>query len=234
MTTLSALTYLLGMSLMIFSSNAFVPVPMDPSRRADVGITIAKHPDGTRIPQPIHASQKSILSSLHLFGSIFGSDVDSSRETKELARLENLGTTEQQFESLSEYIQQWSKFLIDDPKGMGLVTPVNIVPLDATATEDGVKQVSGLKVVFKRTKTGGSYKSSKEEKAVKEGGTTVKKKKVIREGGVEIKVEQLDDGKLQVRARRCETDEETIIKEMSEEAIKNDLIKAVGIWKKQQ
>ena len=240
MTALSALTYLLGISLMICFSNAFVPVPMDVLRRAKtqscdlVSIKISELAKHAGISQPIHASQKSTVSSLHLFGNMFGSDVDSSRETKELARLDNLGTTDQQYESLSVYIEQWSKFLTEDPKGMGLVTPVNIVPLDSTATEDGVKRVSGVKVLFKKTKTGGSYKSNKEEKAVEQGGTTVKKKKVIREGGVEIKVEQLVDGKVQVRARRCETDEETIIKEMSEEAIKNDLIKAVGVWKKQQ
>lgn len=233
------LAFLLGLSLTM-SNAAFIP--MDASRHtrtfdannvADASMRLSELARHAGIQQSMHVAHKSTASPLHLFGNMFGSDVDSSRETKELARLENLGSTEQKYDSLSEYIQQWSKYFLDDPKGMGLVTPVNLLPSDTTAVEDGVTQVSGVKIVFKKTKTGGSYKSSKEEKAVEEGGRTVKKKKEIREGGVEILVEQLNDGKVQVRVRRCETDEETTIKEMSEEAIVNDLKKAVGVWKKQ-
>jgi len=239
--TLKRTLVLLLFTTMGFST-AFIP-PMDASRHtqtfdaksiADTSMMLSELARHAGIQASIRISHKSDTSPLYLFGNMFGSDVDSTRENKELARIENLGSTEQKYDSLAEYVQQWSKFFESDPKGMGLVTPVNLLPSDTTAAEDKVAKVSGVKIVFKKTKTGGSYKSSKEEKAVEEGGTTVKKKKVIREGGVEILVEQLSDGKVQLRARRCETDEETTIKEMSEEAIVNDLKKAVGVWKKQQ
>ena len=86
---------------------------------------------------------------------------------------------EQKYESLPTFVRQWSKFFTNDPRGMGLVTPVNVLLSDTTVKEDGVADVSGVKVVFKKTKTGGSYKNGKEERAVAEGGTQVKKKKMI-------------------------------------------------------
>lgn len=222
-------------------ANAFVPLDtgnmngrlLKAKPSDDTSIKLAELSRYAGIQSLDHPSYKSTHSALSLFGNMFGSDVDSTRETKVLASITGLGNTEQKYDSLSEYIQQWSKFFEDDPKGMGLVTKVNVFPSDATAADEGVAKVSGVKIVFKKSNTGGSYKNSKEEKAVEEGGTVVKKKKNIREGGVEILVEQLNDGKVQVRARRCETDEETTIKEMSEEAIVNDLKKAVGVWKKQ-
>lgn len=231
-----AILVVLGMSLTTGFSNAFII--LDASRLArTLDTSIARDTSiklSTLARNSIPVSHKSAALPLHLFGNMFGSDeADATRETKQLVSIDGLGSTEHKYGSLSEYIQQWSKFFQDDPKSMGLLTPVNVIPSDTTATEEGVARANGVKVVFKKTKTGGSYKSSKEEKAVEEGGTTVKKKKEIREGGVEILVEQLEDGKVRVRARRCETDEETTIKEMSEEAIVNDLKKAVGVWKKQ-
>ena len=56
----------------------------------------------------------------------------------------------------------------------------------------------------------------------------------MKEGGVEILVEQLENGDIQVIAKRCDFDEDTMIKEMSESAILEQLKKAIGVWKKEQ
>ena len=50
---------------------------------------------------------------------------------------------------------------------------------------------------------------------------------------MEIVIKQGSDDKLQVLARRCNIDEDTMIKEMSEEAILNELKKAIRIWKEE-
>jgi hypothetical protein len=62
--------------------------------------------------------------------------------------------------------------------------------------------------------------------------TTTKKKDEKKQGGVEILVEKLSSSSLQVRAKRCEIDDDTMIKEMSEEVIIQELKKAIGVWKK--
>jgi len=72
--------------------------------------------------------------------------------------------------------------------------------------------------------------------------TTKKKKEEKKQGGVEIQVvvKKLASASasassyslLQVRAKRCEVDEDTMIKEMSEEVIIQELTKAIGVWKK--
>jgi hypothetical protein len=61
---------------------------------------------------------------------------------------------------------------------------------------------------------------------------TTKKKDEKKQGGVEVLVEKLSSSSLQVRAKRCEVDDDTMIKEMSEEVIIQELKKAIGIWKK--
>ena len=52
------------------------------------------------------------------------------------------------------------------------------------------------------------------------------------EGGVEIRVEKLSNGEFQLTARRCDTDEDTMVKEMSEQAIVSELKQAFDAWKK--
>ena len=54
--------------------------------------------------------------------------------------------------------------------------------------------------------------------------------KARKEGGVEVLVEKTVDGELRVRARRCNMDHKTIVKEMSEEVIVSNLKKAVKAW----
>ena len=83
------------------------------------------------------------------------------------------------------------------------------------------------------------YKSKKEEAQSGEptDNTDTKKKKKkkneVKQGGVEVLVERLSSGEVQVRARRCNIDEDTMIKEMSEEAIVSELKAALGIWKRE-
>lgn len=45
-------------------------------------------------------------------------------------------------------------------------------------------------------------------------------------------VEKLADNEVRVRAVRCNCDEDTIIKEMSEEIILSKLKEAIDVWKK--
>jgi NACalpha-BTF3-like transcription factor len=95
-----------------------------------------------------------------------------------------------------------------------------------------VEELGGVCIIFKPKKT--SYKSKAEEDAVREGkGESKKKKDPPKEGGVEIRVEKLTKGEVQLVAKRCEVDEDTMIKEMSEETIIAELKKAIDTWKKQ-
>ena len=46
-------------------------------------------------------------------------------------------------------------------------------------------------------------------------------------------VEKLISGTIQVRAKRCDFDEDTMLKEMSEETIIKELSKAIDVWKRE-
>lgn len=157
------------------------------------------------------------LSHLDLFGGIFGSD-DSKRSDEELALYPNLQAD--QFDGLSEYIQQWAALF----KGGGLTTPVKIIQTNADDSSKGVQ------ILFQKVDTGYQDKDSSEES---EGNEKEKERtKAVSEGGVEVLVEKKDD-KIQVRARRCEIEEGTMIKEMSEDAILQELKKAMEVWRKE-
>ena len=54
------------------------------------------------------------------------------------------------------------------------------------------------------------------------------------EGGVQVRVERLSGGDLRVIASRCEVEEGTMTKEMSEGVIIDSLRKAVTAWRKEQ
>ena len=60
------------------------------------------------------------------------------------------------------------------------------------------------------------------------------KEKTIKEGGVQVMINKTPDGDLEVIAKRCETEEETMIKEMSEQTIIDSLGQAMQAWKKEQ
>jgi len=167
---------------------------------------------------------------------------ETSNKDKELASFPKLATSNSdvKYDSLVNFITAWSQKFEDDRKGMGLTTPVKITPTleerEGEEIDETVVERAGVRIIFQPTKTG--YKSKNEEKAASEGGgggedqPQKKKKGPPKEGGVEICVEKLSNGEVQLRARRCDTDEDTMVKEMSEEAIISQLKHAVDAWKK--
>jgi len=134
---------------------------------------------------------------------------------------------------LRAYIQNWAKTkFIDKSSGStGLTTPVFL-----RTTKDGVQ------ILFKQTNTGSAYKSKDEEKeferqqqqsqpAPKSTPSSTKQKK---EGGVQVIVERaFQHDHIRVRVQRCNTDFDTVVKEMSEEVIIKRLEEAVSYWIKQ-
>jgi hypothetical protein len=88
--------------------------------------------------------------------------------------------------------------------------------------------VSSSKALIQDT----GYRSKTEEgdaprKKAEGDDSKKKKKKEKKQGGVEILVEKLSFGGIRVRARRCDLDEDTMIKEMSEKAIIAELQTAI-------
>ncbi|KAL3899532.1 MAG: hypothetical protein SGARI_006439 [Bacillariaceae sp.] len=143
---------------------------------------------------------------------------------------------EVQFESLSDFIRnKWAVLFTNG--NIKLTTPVKLdqIALSVSSEDDGVNVASGVRLLFQKVDTG--YKSKDEEEREETGGTETKKKKKKEkdepsQGGVEILVEQMEDGKLRVVAKRCDVEDDTMIKEMSEEKILAELQTAIDVWKK--
>lgn len=160
------------------------------------------------------------------------------------------GAVDRKFEELAGYINEWSNMFRDGAKGTGLTTPVNVLQskFDNDADASIIRRKFGVRLEFKATNTGSAYKSKDEEKqmeaqrstgstnAAKSDQPVVVSRRQKREGGVEILVEKTEDknGKidLRVRARRCNMDDNTVVKELSEETIVKKLSKAVESWLK--
>jgi len=127
------------------------------------------------------------------------------------------------FESLSDYItNKWIKLFLSG--SISLTTPVRV-----SKSEDAIDQ-NGCKLVFQKVNTG--YESKEEESDDK---STSSEEEESKQGGIEILVQKISadaSQSLRVIARRCETDEDTIIKEMSEETVVKELQKAINVWKK--
>ena len=183
---------------------------------------------------------------LHLFGNIFGNDDtpadQEGLQENELARFSNLlanggsvgsdGVSDDnkidvKFDSLSIMITSWSK-MFSDHKSMGLTTPVDVVKMPTTDDSAGVQ------LLFKKGVGGRSAYNDKDDK---DDGDNKKKEKEesIKEGGVQIRIEKLSSGNdLEVIASRCEIEEGTMIKEMSEQTIIDSLRQAMQAWRKEQ
>jgi hypothetical protein len=170
-------------------------------------------------------------------------------EGPELWRSSDLTTgpdLEQSFEELSVYLKEWSSRFENGAKGTGLTTPVSVSrsTFRGDAESSVVSRKFGVMLQFKQTNTGSRYKSKLEEKEIekqsnssgKPVATPVQSSKQKKEGGVEVIVEQVGTGSesstLRVRARRCNMDDSTIVKEMSEETILKSLIDAINVWNK--
>jgi hypothetical protein len=179
----------------------------------------------------VHHPLTTTTTSLHLFEGLFGSQTDVSKEDaeKELARFANLPAA--QFDGVSEYVRQWAK-LLETERSSDLRTPVKVV---STA--------EGAKILFQPKRN--DYKNKHEERA-SEGTTNQpkraptadgenvfveKQRRKPKQGGVEILVQQANGG-TQVLARRCDMDEDTMVREMSEEWIIHGLKAAMKVWQK--
>ena len=162
--------------------------------------------------------------------------------------------TSNYYESLLSYITLWSETYDSSSsgtipkKGTGLTTPAIVRPSrqQPSIYYDGVANRSGVRILFRPTNTGDRYKSATEERsdektrntsisssgAAKKGGATVllPMSKERKEGGVEVLVERTLSGTVRVRARRCNIDDKTIVKEMSEDVIISSLKKAMDAW----
>ena len=110
---------------------------------------------------------------------------------------------------------------------MGLTTAVDVVEL--IKSDDS----AGVQFLFKKGKGGRSAYSDKDDKK-DDGDKKKEKEKTIKEGGVQVMINKTPDGDLEVIAKRCETEEETMIKEMSEQTIIDSLGQAMQAWKKEQ
>mmetsp|Transcript_8535 Transcript_8535/g.12361 ORF Transcript_8535/g.12361 Transcript_8535/m.12361 type:complete len:207 (+) Transcript_8535:121-741(+) len=174
-----------------------------------------------------HAKVIRLPSQQHLFG--FGKEEATSNDG-ELAIICNVASNAgSSIESLSDYLMEWSKLL--ESGGMGLTTPVKVSSLD-----DDIS--NGVRILFQPTKTGSAYISKKDEHRMedeeeKDDDNDEVPELPKKDGGVDICIDVTDDNKLDIRAKRCEIEEGTIIKEMSEETIVQELNKAIKIWKKQ-
>ena len=173
--------------------------------------------------------------SLFMFGGLFGGNDDESQKSKDgdLALFTKLGESDVQFNGLSDYLMKWAKLFETDPKGMGLTTPIRLLPSSNNIETTDVESFSGLRLVFQSTNTGYKSKKEEDEKSNEINNSKKKKKKEKLEGGVEVLVEKLISGTIQVRAKRCDFDEDTMIKEMSEETIIKELRKAIDVWKRE-
>lgn len=169
----------------------------------------------------------------------------------ELARIDipltEFGEKEVQykFERLSEYIQEWADTMfVKKTTGTGLTTPVMV-----ENSRNLGKGKSGVRIVFKQTNTGSAYKSKSEERTLERQsgdsfGTNTKKpikniprKKQKKEGGLEVIVEMRqalpkegEGMRLRIRGRRCNMDDDTVVKEMSEGVLVKRLREGVKFW----
>jgi hypothetical protein len=173
----------------------------------------------------------------------------------ELLRVD-LGTdgSDADLEELRRYVELWSESYDGDgmtiPKGSGLTTPAIVRPSRRPPSSfDGVVYRTGVRILFRTTNTGDRYKSSTEERMderARSGGgkmttpssssssasarPTTSMVKERKEGGVEVLIERTVNNNVRVRARRCNIDDKTVVKEMSEGVIVGSLRKAMGIW----
>lgn len=178
-----------------------------------------------------------------MFGNIFGNDDNAEDDQKDLGENELARFSYElpsdvkpsvKFDSLSIMISEWSKLFTDEDQNMGLTTPVAVVelPRQTDDDDDDVTSSSGVQLLFQKKKTG--YQDKDDKKYKEQGKEKKDEKESIKEGGVEVRVEQFSGGNLGVVASRCEIEEGTMVKEMSEQTIVDSLRKAVAAWRKEQ
>lgn len=133
---------------------------------------------------------------------------------------------ENDFGELSAFLEEWAMLFERSPASKtGLTTPVTV------SRSKTLPNAFGVEIVFKETNTGSAYTTSKEDRKTEKlrntsgysdsSGSAAKSGTKVwnprKDGGVEILVEQYPT--YRVRARRCNMDGKTVIKEMSESSI---------------
>lgn len=233
--------------LLIFeSANAFSTSPSDQHK-------CSLNPPRGRIliSRTLHTPTSDPSSTrLHIFGNLFGGGDGASDKSKgELASFRNLekstADADVAFDSISTYLVEWANlFDGDGGKERGLTTPVTVSTLNAPvpadddddAQDNGSEVIasSGIKFTFKPPKN--AFEDKKDTDDGDKGDK--KKKKETSPGGVQVIAEKIASGGGEVEVRllasRCDIDEGTIIKEMSEQCIVDDLRKAVKIWREER
>ena len=174
------------------------------------------------------------------FFNFGGGGDDPDRFVKDLFHVDNMSSDTTKFDSLVQYVKEWSNLL--QTPGTGLTTPIKVEQV-----EDGVQ----ITFVPKRA-TGKKYKSSHEEKELEKAKREAKVGKESQgtgerettatkvttgnepqeEGGIQIFVR--NDKSLSVHAKRFNYGEEVAVKEMSESTIVNNLKEALNLWKTEQ
>lgn len=193
------------------------------------------------------------------FGGMFGGNTDKmSKSTERDAVLatytivaggksNNENDIIQKERSLIDYLTvKWIKLFENGT--IKLTTPVDFVTTKVWEPEEGIESVGGVQLLFRKrvvpssskgydnneNDEGGAGRTNDDDN----GSNQKKKKDEKKEGGIEILVERLAGStkgqqQLRVRARRCEVEDGTIIKEMSEETIINELNQAIDAWRKE-
>ena len=231
-------------------SSAFVAAGISLLLQSSAAFTFRQHIPRTFSPAVVDQTEGNVIALQHnhlpeyrpmssstvLHGWFGGGGGTDSKKDAILGTFEISGSGDSQvlFESLSDFIRnKWAVLFTDG--NIKLTTPVKLdqIALSVSSEEDGVNVASGVRLLFQKVDTG--YKSKEEEEREEKGETESKKKEEKDEpsqGGVEILVEQMEDGKLRVVAKRCDIDDDTMIKEMSEEKILAELQMAIDVWKK--
>lgn len=156
-------------------------------------------------------------------------------------------------ESLINFLEVWSKITLQNDKG--LTTPVSptkfqTIPPEEVVFEENCLQnssnSSSMKLIFRPPKR---YLSYKEQKSMEKNGVIPDRKGAKIDawspGGVEVQVtintiiketaigsKANQKSVIEIKARRCNIDGDTVIKKTSERAIVRRLENAIRIWKK--
>ena len=122
-----------------------------------------------------------------------------------------------------------------ESKSIPLTTPVKVFKRSNAVddSDESIAESASCKLVFQKVDTGYNDKDDEDDN----NETEESKGDEPKQGGVEITVQKLiskeSHQSLRVVARRCDIDEDTMIKEMSEQLILKELQKAIGVWKKE-
>jgi hypothetical protein len=117
----------------------------------------------------------------------------------------------------------------------GLTTPIRVEPSRIRASQTtGIRERSGVQLLFLQTSTGENYLSQEEEREL-EGqcgskATTMRSRLAKEEGGIEVVVEVTAEDTLRVRAKRSNYADGVPLKELCEETICKRLEKALDVW----